>query len=259
MEKKYLRKVDIRNELQNALDNHEIYLMYQPQIGKNNITSGVEALVRWKNKKLGNVSPIEFITIAEDDGIICQIGDFIIAKALEDIASIQARTSQQFRLSLNVSVRQLLRIDFLDTLLSHIKRSGINPNLITIEITENLFIENPDYILPILNAIRAQGISISLDDFGTGYSSLSIVRKLPINELKIDKSFIDEINTDKRDRKMVDNFIAIAKNLDCSTVAEGVESSDQAETLQKMGCDYIQGYLYSKPLLPAQLEAFLKK
>ncbi len=258
MQNKTLRKVDIEHELRNAIKNDELWMVYQPQVNADGSVHGVEALVRWKNEKLGFVPPDQFISVAEETGLMPQLGDFIIRRSLEDIQAVQAEMSISFQLSINISVRQLIEVNFLDKLLKQFETCDFDRSRVTIEITESLFIEDIDYILPLLITIKEQGVKLSLDDFGTGYSSLSMLRKLPINELKIDKSFVDVIMNSNEDKAIVKSIIEMGKNLSMATLAEGVEIDSQVELLRSFGCDIFQGYVFAKPLSKDELLEFLK-
>jgi len=258
MEEAYLKNVYIEQELRKALQNKELSMVYQPQVDKDGRFYGVESLVRWNNSKLGNVPPDKFIPIAEATGQMPSLGRFIVETSLEEMRSIHTTLGTCFHTSINISIKQFLDVSFLEHLLRTIEQTSICRVAITLEVTENLFIEDVDYILPLLNEIRALDIEISMDDFGTGYSSLSILRKLPINELKIDKSFVDELSHDETAQTMVQNIIAIGKNLDMHILAEGVETLEQKEILTQLGCDRFQGYYFSKPLTKKDLLEFLK-
>jgi len=258
MEEAYLKNVYIEQELRKALQNKELSMVYQPQVDKNGRFYGVESLVRWNNAKLGNIPPDKFIPIAEATGQMPSLGRFIVETSLEEMRSVHTALGTCFHTSINISIKQFLDVNFLEHLLDTIKQTSICRVAITLEVTENLFIEDVDYILPLLNEIRALDIEISMDDFGTGYSSLSILRKLPINELKIDKSFVDELSHDETAQTMVQNIIAIGKNLGMHILAEGVETPEQKEILTQLGCDRFQGYYFSKPLAKEDLLEFLK-
>lgn len=258
MEEAYLKNVYIEQELRKALQNKELFMVYQPQFDKDGHFYGVESLVRWNSEKLGTVPPIKFIPIAEATGQMPCIGRFILSTSLEEMKSVHAALGRYFHTSINISIKQFLDVTFLEHLLQTIEQTAICRVAITLEVTENLFIEDVDYILPLLNEIRALDIEISMDDFGTGYSSLSILRKLPINELKIDKSFVDELSHDETAQTMVQNIIAIGKNLGMHILAEGVETLEQKEILTQLGCDRFQGYYFSKPLSKEDLLEFLK-
>lgn len=242
------QKLLVEKELRNALGRNELYLVYQPQYLPTGQLYGAEVLLRWENQNLGSVSPVNFIPIAEATGLMPRIGGFVISKALADIGNLEQFTANGLRLSINISVRQLMEPDFIANFASQISDSKFPSDLITIEITESLFIDDLETVLPILNAVHQLGMQISIDDFGTGYSSLSMLTKLPVDELKIDKSFVDNILDDPISRATVQNIIAIGKNYNLTVVSEGVEEQRQVDLLVKMNCDIFQGYHFSKPL-----------
>ena len=257
IKQKYLRYSLIEQELKTALQNNEIYMMYQPQVRSDGTLYGVEALVRWQNKKLGLVHPDEFISIAEQTGMMVKLGQYIIKTSLIEVNKIYKETNKRFQLSINISVKQFEETTCYENLLNMIEHTGFDKSLLTIEVTENLFIEDIESVLNILEKIRKQDIKISLDDFGTGYSSLSLLKKLPINELKIDKSFIDDIEIDMDAMKMVEGIILIGKQLNMTILAEGIEKVEQKDILDNYGCDLFQGYYFSKPLKKEALLDFL--
>lgn len=255
---KYLRQSLIEQELRKAITNDEIYMMYQPQFDSNLNFHGVEALVRWENSKLGFVTPDEFIKIAENSGIMASLGNHIISKSLKDIKNIQDSLKKQFHLSINISMKQFIEKEFFNDLLHQIKKVKFKKEYITLEVTENVFIEDIEFIVNLLNRLKKQNLKISLDDFGTGYSSLSLLKKVPIDELKIDKSFIDDIINDVNSLNMAKSIITIGKQLNMSILAEGIETKEQKDLLDTLNCDLYQGYYYSKPLRKEQLKEFLK-
>jgi len=259
MKSKNIRKVDMEHELRSAIKNDEFWMVYQPQIEADGKIHGVEALIRWKNDKLGFVPPDQFISVAEETGLMPELGEFVIKRSLQEMKSLQTRMNISFQLSINISVRQLIDIHFLKNLLQEIKTCDFDKSLVTLEITESLFIEDVDYILHLLTNIKEEGIGVSLDDFGTGYSSLSMLRKLPINELKIDKSFVDEILHIEEDKAMVESIVSMGQNLSMDTLAEGVETKEQVDMLRSFGCDIFQGYYFSKPLARDDLIDFLEE
>ena len=252
-------KADMEQELRGAIEREELWIAYQPQMNSDGTLHGVEALVRWNNKTLGLVGPAQFISIAEDAGLIRDFGKFILHTALKEIQNIHKEFDITFNLSINISPIELSDVNFLETLLSHIDDIEYDKSYLTLEITESQSIEDLDEVLPLLHAIRAEGIELSLDDFGTGYSSLSILRELPINELKIDKAFIDKILYDKKEKALIQSIINIGKNFGMKTVAEGVESIEQILELKEANCDIFQGYYYSKPLSKKDLRVFLQE
>ena len=252
------RKIAIERELRRAIEREEFYLTYQPQISDNMELHGVEALLRWKSEKLGFVSPEEFIPIAEESGLILDIGKFVIERALYEIDALFKESRQEFKLSINVSTKQFAEHNFVPDSYSKLSDVSIAPHLICIEITESLLIDDLDYILDELKAIERLGVEISMDDFGTGYSSLHMLQNLPISELKIDKSFIDTLLTDSSSALMVKTIIELAKIMDLRIVAEGVETKEQLLKLRELGCDIFQGYFFAKPLSKEELAMFLR-
>ncbi|WP_417596451.1 putative bifunctional diguanylate cyclase/phosphodiesterase [Oceanospirillum sp.] len=259
MQSGYLQKLVVEQQLRKGLDNHELFMVYQPQVDYSGKLYGVEALARWQSEELGFVPPDQFISIAEASGLMPRLGEFVLRRSLSEIKHLQQETGLEFHLSINVSVRQFMQANFMALLLDTIDDAGLSKVFVCLEITESLFIEDLDYILPLLNQIHDIGIQISMDDFGTGYSSLSMLRALPVDELKIDKSFVDNILNDDAARKMVQNIIAIGKNYEMAVLAEGVETQEQADILSRFGCDRFQGYYYSRPLKPEDLKVFLDR
>ena len=254
-----IKNIEMEQALHKALTKNEISLVYQPQLDSDQKLYGVEALVRWENPNLGHVPPDIFIPIAETTGLMPELGTYIMNKAMVDISTLQYKMKKAFKLSINVSARQFVQLNFFETL-NNCLDSYKSPYMdITIEITENLFIENVQHLLPIFKKMKEQNISLSLDDFGTGYSSLSMLKNVPIDELKIDKSFVDYIVENKNERAMVESIITMGKNLGMKVLAEGVETQQQATILKNAGCDFYQGYYFSKPLTLNNLEIFIKK
>lgn len=239
----------IESELRMAIAENELSVFYQPQICvETGALKGVEALARWNNKALGAVSPDEFIHLAEEIGIISEIGDFVITTALNDIHAFNRVHKQALQLSLNISPKQLMAANFAVNILNTITQSGFSPDLVMLEITENVLISDLTKVTPVLNQIRDYGIQLSLDDFGTGYSSLSYLGNLPINEIKVDRSFINKLLVNKQSESLVKTIIAIGQFYDLAIVAEGVETKEQYERLALYNCDLIQGYYFDRPL-----------
>ncbi len=259
MQEGYLNRVMMEHMLRQALEKGELYVAYQPQMDKNGVMYGVEALARWQSAELGLVPPDQFIPVAEASGLMPKLGDFILKKTLEEMQRFQETLDIRFQVSINISIKQFMEANFLEKLTREIQKTKLDNLAICLEITESLFIEDIDYLLPLLKKIREMGLYISMDDFGTGYSSLNILRKLPIDELKIDKSFIDTLIEDVTAEKMVQNIITIGKNLELAILAEGVETKAQEEKLLHLGCDRFQGYFYAKPLTYDALQTFVEE
>ncbi|GAA0181975.1 hypothetical protein SH2C18_44310 [Clostridium sediminicola] len=243
------RKLVLQNGLRKAISNEEFVLYYQPIIGvTNGKIKGFEALIRWVSPEFGFVSPNDFIKLSEEMGLILDIGKWVIKNALLFSEKINVGKKEKLVVSVNVSAIQLKQINFIDSVNEIIQTTGIDPTLINFEITETSLIDNFESCSLTLNALKEMGIKISLDDFGTGYSSLSYLTKLPIDTLKIDKSFVDAINKTSNEKDLIQSIIYIAHKFGLNVVAEGVEYPNQAKQLQKYKCDMLQGYLYSKPL-----------
>ena len=246
----------VEAELRMAIAENELSVFYQPQICvETGVLKGVEALARWSNKKLGSVPPDEFIKLAEEIGIISDIGNFVISTALRDIQAFNGNNAHELQLSINISPKQLMAPNFTDNTLKIIKETAFNPAFVMLEITENVLISDLNKVTPLLNQLRGYGFKLSLDDFGTGYSSLSYLGNLPINEIKVDRSFIEKLLVNKQSESLVKTIIAIGQFYDLAIVAEGVETKEQYERLALYNCDLIQGYYFDRPLELSELIA----
>jgi diguanylate cyclase (GGDEF)-like protein len=244
----------IQHALPQALSDGEFSLVYQPQVADSKSPVGVEALIRWQHSEKGMIPPDRFIPVSEGNGMIIDIGHYVIDQALKDMSLItDNHRCTSLLLSINVSIRQLQENGFVDKLAESLSACDFPAQQLTLEITEGIFIDDLQYLIPVLNQIRDLGVKISLDDFGTGYSSLSLLKQLPIDELKIDKSFIDSITTSDEDRLMVLNIIDIAQNLGIQVVAEGIEGKEQSRMLIELGCNLQQGYYFCQPVKLEQL------
>lgn len=244
----------IQHALPQALSDGEFSLVYQPQVADSKSPVGVEALIRCQHSEKGLIPPDRFIPVSEGNGMIIDIGHYVIDQALKDMSLIaDSQRCTSLLLSINVSIRQLQENGFVDRLAASLAACDFPAQQLTLEITEGIFIDDLQYLIPVLNQIRELGVKISLDDFGTGYSSLSLLKQLPIDELKIDKSFIDSITTSDEDRLMVLNIIDIAQNLGIQVVAEGIEGKEQSRMLIELGCNLQQGYYFSEPVKLEQL------
>ena len=256
METQINRTIEIENRLRSAIKNEEFVLHYQPQVDSNSgLIIGVEALVRWEPEDQPAIYPDEFIPIAEESGLIVELGYWILAKACHDIKVITENHKHLQTISVNLSVRQLIDRDICEGVSTIIKDSGIDPAVLNLEITESLVMDDPEEKIAKLEAIKRLGPSISVDDFGTGYSSLSYIKRLPINTLKIDRVFVSDIGLDHQGEAIIKTIISMAQSLSLRIVAEGVETVEQLHFLQEHNCSIIQGYYYSRPV---PLNDFLK-
>lgn len=251
-------RLDIERKLRHAIDRNELALCFQPQFKSDSSRpTGVEALVRWHHPSDGMISPDRFIPVAEETGIIVEIGEWVLLNACREMKHWIDAGLTPIRIAVNVSARQLRRRDFCETVAGVLAESGLAPELLELEITESSVMENPEEAVQILQRLGRMGISLAIDDFGTGYSSLAYLKLFPIDHLKIDRSFVADIENDLNDRAIAFGTIALAHSLGLNVIAEGVETEDQLELLRSNGCDEIQGYLFSKPLHSAAAFTFL--
>ncbi|MGD2173050.1 MAG: EAL domain-containing protein [Gammaproteobacteria bacterium] len=250
----------IQQALPRAILEQEFSLVYQPQVVDARSPVGVEALVRWDHEDRGQIPPSRFIPVSEGNGMIIEIGHFVIDRALKDMARLaETGKGRELKLSINVSIRQLQEKGFTERMAESLSSSGFPPENLTLEITEGIFIDDLQYMIPILYDIRRLGVRLSLDDFGTGYSSLSLLKQLPIDEMKIDKSFIENIASNNEDRLMVLNIIDIAQNLNIGVVAEGIEQREQSRLLIDLGCHLQQGFFFCRPVNLDQLVTYCEQ
>lgn len=258
MQQHFDERMIIEKHLRNAIANHELSLHYQPlvDLGTGAIW-GFEALLRWNSPVLGFVSPLSFIKIAEDCRLIVPIGEWVLRTACYFIKDLQRRGYEDYHISVNISVIQLMLEDFTDMVLSVLQESGLSPKYLELEITESIFMESFEAISEKLELLRDKGISIALDDFGTGYSSLSYLKQLPINTLKIDKSFIDSIDT-PINMSLASSIVTIGHDMGLIVTAEGVETTEQLAFLERTNCDKIQGYYISRPIPEREVEGWIK-
>jgi len=255
-----LKKVIIETELRNALKEDELLVYYQPQMNaKEERLLGMEALVRWEHPKVGLLTPDKFLSVAELSGLIVEIDRYIIQKAIQEFVGWYKSGLNPGVLALNVSVQQLSKKDFVSFIETTLQDAACKPEWIELELTENGLMKNPTIAIKILQELSNLGIELAVDDFGTGYSSLAYLKKLPINRLKIDKSFVAELPYDEEDAAITKAVIALAKSLNLNVIAEGVESDIQKEFLIEYGCEKIQGYLYSKPISSQAMNEMLIK
>lgn len=249
IEEKRINQLKLVSDMHTSLQNSDFQVYYQAkQSLKNNTLTGCEALIRWEHPILGRISPVDFIPLAESSGLIIPIGRFVLDKACQFAKNWQHHSKLPMTVSINVSAAQLKSEYFVDDVKESIIKAGIEGNQIELEITESLLMENIEKTIKTLLKLKSIGVAISIDDFGTGYSSLSYLKKLPVDTLKIDKSFIDGLPKTEDDLAIVSSIVALANSLQLKTVAEGVESQEQKVLLSVLGCDAMQGYLYSKPI-----------
>lgn len=240
----------LEEDMRYALQNNEFYLLYQPKIDAlTNKLIGVEALIRWKHPQKGIISPLEFIPIAEDSGLIVAIGEWVLQQALQQQMRWKEKGKKAIIMSINLSGRQL-KEQTIQSIIDLIDRSSV-PNIeLEFEITETYIMKNPEQSQLLLEKLHTTGISLAMDDFGTGYSSLGYLKRFKVDVLKIDKILIDDIETNNNDYSIVKAIIAMAHALGIKVVAEGVETLNQVEMLKNIACDYFQGYYFSKPVDP---------
>ena len=260
--------LNARHERQNVIeaglresllqDGLGLWLAYQPQLNlRNGRVAGVEALLRWNHPTLGMVPPDEFIQVAESCGLILSLGDWVMERACAQLASWRELYGYDFIVAINLSAAQLCDPLLVDKLQELVVRYALPADRIELELTESMLVEDMNQALDVLHALEAIGIQLSIDDFGTGYSNLAQLRQLPIKRLKIDRSFIQDIETNSNARGIVDTVMAMARTLDMTVVAEGAETDAQAVYLAELGCDYLQGWWLARGLPPAELETWL--
>lgn len=243
------REFDIEKGLRVAVDNNEIKMLYQPKIKVDTEeVIGFESLVRWNNRALGVVSPSEFIPIAESSGLIIPIGKFIINESIKKCKELTLRTNKKFKMAINLSEVQIRDEDIVSFISETLKLYDLNAEYIEFEITENIIMKSAEKNIKTLENLKKIGVTLALDDFGTGYSSLSYLRTLPIDVLKIDKSFIDGILIEEKSEYIINSIIELSHHLNLLVVAEGVETKEQLDFLREISCDIIQGYYFSKPV-----------
>lgn len=251
-------RLQLEREMQNAIKNNEFVLYYQPQVdlatGK---ITGAEALIRWQHPTRGLVSPLEFIPLAEETGMIVPIGKWALRSACQQAKSIQKGLNDPIKISVNISSRQLKEDTFTDELRGVFNEVRIDPSLIELEVTESVLMDNIESVSKVLRGVRELGVDIAIDDFGTGYSSLSYLKKLPVSTLKVDREFVKDLPEDMEDRAITGLIVTMAGALNHKVVVEGVETVEQLSFLHDIGCDYAQGFYYSRPITADALMVLL--
>jgi diguanylate cyclase (GGDEF)-like protein/PAS domain S-box-containing protein len=253
-------RVSLESELRKALENQQFQLHYQIQVDSSHRPLGAEALIRWIHPLRGMVSPAQFIPLAEETGLILPIGLWVLETACAQLkAWEQDALTRDLVLAVNVSAKQFHQADFVAQVQAVVQHHAINPMLLKLELTEGMLLENIEDTIATMNALKEIGVQFSLDDFGTGYSSLQYLKRLPLDQLKIDQSFVRDIAIDSSDKAIVHTIIAMAQSLNLNVIAEGVETEEQRQFLLENGCSHYQGYLFSKPVPVEQFEALLKR
>ena len=260
MQSAVARRVAMEEDIHLALQNQEFMLYYQPQVDDSGMMIGAEVLVRWQHPQRGMIEPASFIPLAEDTGLIIPLGEVILRAACEQLVRWAPEPLfSSLMLAVNVSPRQFRHPEFVQQVLDIVESTGANPQRLKIELTESVLIEDFDDVITKMSELKSCGVSFALDDFGTGYSSLTYLKLLPLDQLKIDRSFVHDVLDDPDDAAIARTIITLGKSMGLSVMAEGVETEGQREFLEQNGCHFYQGYLFSRPLPVEQLEQFLRQ
>ena len=253
-------RLSVETNLRLALERNELSLHYQAKVDfKTNVITGVEALLRWEHPYLGSVTPTQFIPVAEETGLIIPIGKWVMKTACAQNVAWQQQGLPAVCMAVNLSLRQLMDDNLIDDIKAALDDSGMAPNLLELEITESMVMHNPTRMIAELTKIKSMGVRLAIDDFGTGYSSLAKIKHFPIDTLKVDRSFIRNIPNNVEDNAITEAIIAMGKTLSLTIVAEGVETIEQMNFLKEHSCDAMQGYYFSKPIVPEQFADLLRK
>jgi len=255
------KRLEMEKNLRFAMTEQQLQLYYQPQVNHLNQVIGAEVLLRWITPDLGFIAPDQFIPVAEEAGLIVEMGYWIFQQSFQQIVQWTERGVLTFgqHISINVSSKQFKESDFFNRVSQLVTETQINPATIILELTESVFLDHVDETIEKMLQLRGLGFKFSIDDFGTGYSSLAYLKKLPVNELKIDKAFIDDIEYDNDDKIIVKTIIAMAQHLQLNVIAEGVETQPQLDFLKTQGCLNYQGYFFSRPLDSKTFEDYLRQ
>ncbi|MCB1049150.1 MAG: EAL domain-containing protein [Acidobacteria bacterium] len=255
-----IERLKLESALRQAIKNGEFSLNFQPQVElKTGNVVGFEVLVRWNQPEMGWISPVKFIPIAEETGLIVPLGDWVLRTACKQVFTWRQQGLPTLRVSINLSARQFLHYELVDSIKGCLNEYEMDPKFVELEITESVLMENIDTANAILQGLHKLGVRISIDDFGTGYSSLNYLKRFPIDCLKIDKSFIREVPNNPDDVAIASAIVAMAHNLNLKVIAEGVEEKEQLDFLASLECEEVQGYYYSRPLPADQFQAFIEK
>jgi diguanylate cyclase (GGDEF)-like protein/PAS domain S-box-containing protein len=249
MNQKIMRRVALENSLHRGLEREEFFLVYQPQWDlKTNKMVGAEVLLRWQSEDFGLMLPSEFISLTEDSGLIFSIGEWVLRSACLQARRWADEGHREFKVAVNISGKQLKQLDFVEMLTGIILETGVDPLSLELEFTESVIMENADRTIETLCALKAMGVQLSIDDFGTGYSSLNYLKHFPVDRIKIDRSFVADVNRSNDDAAIVEAIITMAQSLSLKVLAEGVENSDQLHHLTALGCDEVQGFYLAMPM-----------
>lgn len=245
--------------LRYALERQELLLVYQPKVElKSGKVVGVEALLRWDSPAFGLVSPLRFIPLAEETRLIITIGEWVLTTACQQQVAWQ-RQGLELTMAVNLSSVQFKSPSLVERIAVVIDQTGIEPDRLELELTESCLVDHPDEVVRLLERLRFLGCGIAIDDFGTGYSSLSYLKHFPVTVLKIDRSFVRDLAHDSGDRAIARSVVDLANNLDMVSIAEGIEQQEQQDILQELGCRYVQGFLYSRPVSADQLPEVIRE
>lgn len=248
LDEKLSKRVTLRNDLQEAIKREQLYLHYQPLVGKAGEFVGVEALVRWRHPLRGNISPADFIPIAEETGQITPLGKWVTRRACADALTLVNLGLLKGCMAVNLSPMQFHRPNFLTSLRKILDETGLPPQHLELELTEGILMKDTDGAIDILNALAGLGVKTAIDDFGTGFSSFGYLRELPVDKIKIDRSFVKDVTTSEKDAAVCKGVITLARELDMMVVAEGVETEEQYRYLARNGCSSFQGYFFARPM-----------
>jgi diguanylate cyclase (GGDEF)-like protein/PAS domain S-box-containing protein len=253
-----VERFNMESQLRRALERHQFEVYYQPQVSvATGRIVGAEALVRWQHPELGVVSPAKFIPLAEETGLVVQIGEWVLREAAAQVVAWSGQGLNLQSISVNISGMQVQRSNFPDVVYGILVETGCEPSVLELEITESIVMHNTESVISVFNRIKEPGVRLAIDDFGTGYSSLSYLKRLPLDKLKIDQSFVQELTLNADDKAIASAVIALARSLNLKVIAEGVETQDQLATLTEMGCDDVQGYLFGQPVPASEFAAML--
>jgi len=259
MNEEVKERLVVKNGLSKALEHDEFKLLYQPKLDLHTgRVTGAEALMRWESPDLGLVSPVKFIPVLEETGMVVEVGEWAIHTACRQHVEWIKQGLPPIKIAVNLSARQLREPTFVEIVKSALRKTDLPPSALEIEITESMLMSDAPNILAALKDLHDYGVHISMDDFGTGYSSLSYLKRFPIDTIKIDRSFVSDIDTSPDDAEIIHTIINMGQTLNRKIIAEGVETQEQLDILRQYNCDEIQGYFFSKPLEPSTFVQFYR-